>query len=505
MNTALPFQLNDRVKLPTHHEECDNQHVSGQIGRVITCMKRRGIVWCKVEVTSTVGTFLEVELPASLLTLAESAAAPTTPAAGATPAEPTTMGAQPTQAQETEQYSEYDTYDIPDNLGVSAYDPSLQDRWREGLAFYTQTSLSVSAKRELLALNGYKSQVHGKNNRKNISLSGNILYGYATGGVPPCPKCNSETRRLCLRKVNGVVDVNDVVFKCFGVNDANGRLVTRCNFTEKVDLARRTRWYKTRQEFDDEKKRKEEERESEKKREIQAAIESMPSETRVQLENFIKENLANNDANFIQAVNIIYEFVKSVEKCCPVNDPNLVRARIGYVLNDDTKKNLQGILEINEVLKDLLSKWWKEDAGESVFERCTCPDNQSIVKFLRELVAKGETDKVPQAKLVSAKITLNLIQNITVSLKDLTTMSALKRVKGIGTETARRILQFYERGTMVFWQQQSNTSAENTAAATGLQWGRRRNRTRRMRGGEEEAVNNQPPTTTTTTTTTTTN
>jgi hypothetical protein len=98
MNTALPFRLNDRVKLPTHHEECDNQHVSGQIGRVITCMKRRGIVWCKVEVTSTVGTFLEVELPASLLTLAESAAAPTTPAAGATPAEPTTMGAQPTPA-----------------------------------------------------------------------------------------------------------------------------------------------------------------------------------------------------------------------------------------------------------------------------------------------------------------------------------------------------------------------------------------------------------------------
>ena len=469
MNTALPFRLNDRVKLPTHHEECDNQHVSGQIGRVITCMKRRGIVWCKVEVTSTDGTFLEVELPASLLTLAESAAAPTTPAAGATPAEPTTMGAQPTpaagatpaepttmgaqqtQEQETEQYSEYDTYDIPDNLGVSAYDPSLQGRWREGLVFYTQTPLSVSAKRELLTLNGYKSQVHGKNNRKNISLSGNILYGYATGGVPPCPKCNSETRRLCLRKVNGVVDVNDVVFKCFGINDANGRLVTRCNFTEKVDLARRTRWYKTRQEFDDEKKRKEEEREREKKREIQAAIESMPSETRVQLENFIKENLANNDANFIQAVNIIYEFVKSVEKCCPVNDPNLVRARIGYVLNDETKKNPQGILEINKVLKDLLSKWWKEDAGESVFERCACPDNQSIVKFLRELVAKGETDKVPQANLVSAKRTLNLIQNITVSLKGLTTMSALQGVKGIGAETARRILQFYERGTMVFW------------------------------------------------------
>ena len=326
-----------------------------------------------------------------------------TPAAGATPAEPTTMGAQQTQEQETEQYSEYDTYDIPDNLGVSAYDPSLQGRWKEGLAFYTQTSLSVSAKRELLTLNGYKSQVHGRNNRKNISLSGNILYGYATGGVPPCPKCNSETRRLCLRKVNGVVDVNDVVFKCFGINDANGRLVTRCNFTEKVDLARRTRWYKTRQEFDDEKKRKEEEREREKKREIQAAIESMPSETRVQLENFIKENLANNDANFIQAVNIIYEFVKSVEKCCPVNDPNLVRARIGYVLNDETKKNPQGILEINKVLKDLLSKWWKEDAGESVFERCACSDNQSIVKFLRELVAKGETDKVPQANLVSAK------------------------------------------------------------------------------------------------------
>ena len=192
MNTALPFRLNDRVKLPTHHEECDNQHVSGQIGRVITCMKRRGIVWCKVEVTSTDGTFLEVELPASLLTLAESAAAPTTPAAGATPAEPTTMGAQQTQEQETEQYSEYDTYDIPDNLGVSAYDPSLQGRWKEGLAFYTQTPLSVSAKRELLTLNGYKSQVHGRNNRKNISLS--VIFSTVTppGGSRLVP---SATRR----------------------------------------------------------------------------------------------------------------------------------------------------------------------------------------------------------------------------------------------------------------------------------------------------------------------